>query len=298
MTFAREPKTKDENRPPDQTPIINSQSSFINLLGFTLIELLVVISIIALLMAILPPVVSRVRKQPRAVVCQANLRQWGTLMAMSVNDNDGRLTTRASSRFWELGGHFETKDIVCCPMATRFVAPVEPATAWFGGTFAAWCNQSPEAAKSPYYAHGSYGFNAYAGWDLNSPVWNDLEKRLWRTTDVRGRDRISVLLDSASGGCKSYWDGFGPSPPECDAIPTLYVRVPGRPTTYDNPECINRHSGGVNVLFLDWSVRKVGLKELWTLQWHKLYETDGPWTRAGGVRPEDWPEWMRRFKDY
>jgi len=61
---------------------------------------------------------------------------------------------------------------------------------------------------------------------------------------------------------------------------------------------MNRHDGTVNYLFLDWSVRKVGLKELWTLKWHKLYNEDGPWTRRGGVRPEDWPEWMRRFKDY
>jgi hypothetical protein len=24
----------------------------------------------------------------------------------------------------------------------------------------------------------------------------------------------------------------------------------------------------------------------------------GPWTKAGGVQPDDWPEWMRGFKDY
>jgi prepilin-type processing-associated H-X9-DG protein len=62
--------------------------------------------------------------------------------------------------------------------------------------------------------------------------------------------------------------------------------------------CINRHDGGVNSLFLDWSVRKVGLKELWKLKWHKEFNTNGPWTIAGGVKPEDWPEWMRKFKDY
>ncbi len=62
--------------------------------------------------------------------------------------------------------------------------------------------------------------------------------------------------------------------------------------------CINRHNGYTNALFLDWSVRKVGLKELWTLKWEADYDTAGRWTRAGGVRPEDWPEWMRNFKDY
>lgn len=54
----------------------------------------------------------------------------------------------------------------------------------------------------------------------------------------------------------------------------------------------------MNGLFLDWSVRKVGLKELWTLKWYKEFDTANEWTRAGGVQPEDWPEWMRGFKDY
>jgi len=62
--------------------------------------------------------------------------------------------------------------------------------------------------------------------------------------------------------------------------------------------CINRHDGGINAAFLDGSVRKVGLKELWTLKWKRQFNTAGPWTKAGGVQPEDWPQWMRGFKDY
>ena len=62
--------------------------------------------------------------------------------------------------------------------------------------------------------------------------------------------------------------------------------------------CIPRHGDYVNGLFLDWSVRPVGLKELWTLKWHRQYNTSGPWTKAGGVQPEDWPQWMRQFRDY
>jgi hypothetical protein len=49
---------------------------------------------------------------------------------------------------------------------------------------------------------------------------------------------------------------------------------------------------------MDWPARKVGLKELWALKWHRQFDTAGPWTKAGGVKPEDWPEWMRHFKDY
>jgi len=45
--------------------------------AFTLVELLVVISIISLLMAILVPALSQVRKQAKLVLCQANIRQIG-----------------------------------------------------------------------------------------------------------------------------------------------------------------------------------------------------------------------------
>jgi prepilin-type processing-associated H-X9-DG protein len=62
--------------------------------------------------------------------------------------------------------------------------------------------------------------------------------------------------------------------------------------------CQNRHDGYVNSLFLDWSVRKIGLKQLWTLKWHRDFDTCGQWTTAGGVQPEDWPKWMRGFRDY
>ena len=62
--------------------------------------------------------------------------------------------------------------------------------------------------------------------------------------------------------------------------------------------CIDRHNGAVNCLFMDGSVRGVGLKELWTLKWYRQYCTTGPWTAAGGVWTTDWPEWMRRFKDF
>jgi hypothetical protein len=51
-------------------------------------------------------------------------------------------------------------------------------------------------------------------------------------------------------------------------------------------------------LFGDASVRRTGLKELWTLKWHKEFDTSNRWTKGGGVQPEDWPQWMRRFKDY
>lgn len=279
--------------------------------GFTLIELLVVVSVVAVLMAILLPVLSRVRKQARAVACQSNLRQWGTFMAMSVNNNGGSFRSadwggqsggygptayvRPSWGLWDLSGREAGEGIVCCPMARKYVLS-ETSGLCNGGTFVAW-NGGIDTPWTPYgcgVVYGSYGFSTHVGWAWTPNVEEAAERRIWRTADVRGQDRIPVLLDSGSMWCTSYWDSFGASPPECDAIPTLCVRA----SVLGNPVCINRHSGGVNSLFMDWSVRKVGLKELWTLKWHRTYDTAGPWTKASGVKPEDWPAWMRGFKDY
>ncbi len=58
--------------------------------GFTLIELLVVIAIIAILMAILMPALQRVKEQAREMTCRGNLRQYGLVQAMYLDDNDDR----------------------------------------------------------------------------------------------------------------------------------------------------------------------------------------------------------------
>jgi len=265
-----------------------------------------VISIVVLLMALLLPSFQRARKQARAVACQANLKQWATAVALYTQDNQGRLPETHGNILWLLRGPFliegdpnkpgvyqdiNAKGIACCPMAVRpgghpgFVAsaPWGRAKGTDGSTFRAW-----EITSPPPPFRGSYGFNER----LCNPFGFNPSARLpiggVDIFSLRGRSNIPTLLDST----RPWVDSSSERRPPPRFEPSMYGVVGGLSF------CINRHNGHINVLFMDLSVRKVGLKELWTFKWHSEWDTAGPWTKAGGVQPEDWPKWMRKFKEY
>jgi len=87
MSFA--PPHRDCRRPsPSARPSTQPRRSAS---AFTLVELLVVIGIIALLISILLPSLSKAREQARSVQCLSNLRQIGMATVMYTNENRGLL---------------------------------------------------------------------------------------------------------------------------------------------------------------------------------------------------------------
>jgi prepilin-type N-terminal cleavage/methylation domain-containing protein len=270
--------------------------------GFTLIELLVVIAVLTLLVALLLPALRGARNQARAVVCRANLKQWGTIFAIFTEDNEGRLP-HSTGALWLLRGSYladgdpnkppvlhdlKTKGIGCCPMAVRvnrtnyegWIRDSSSLGSWKitytrGSKFEAWQITSPAPAF-----RGSYGVNKDRFDFSHGPAdWERLQGP--DTYSVRDTTNIPVLLDCTSWSARMSM--LGPFGHEDVRSPSF---------------CIDRHNGYINGLLMDWSARRIGLKELWTLKWSEDFDTANPWTRAGGVEPEDWPDWMSRFKDY
>ncbi|UCG49332.1 MAG: type II secretion system protein [Phycisphaerales bacterium] len=254
--------------------------------GFTLIELLVVIAIIALLMAILMPTLARAKKQAKDVICRANLKHWGLVWSMYTGDHDGYFHRgwiggatgpadtwpNAVRSYVGIGTDSNDVDFYCCPEATK---PIDQGKRLDGGVHLAWSFGGVFNHRIGDY--GSYGINS---WVCNPPRGYGSGEN-WRTPSVKGAGYVPLFLDSA-------W--YNAKPHHTDNPPFAedgFFHVVGSTV---GMFCLNRHSGAVNGLFLDWSVRKIGLKELWKLTWHKGYPTDAD--------PPVWPDWMKGFKDY
>jgi type II secretory pathway pseudopilin PulG len=241
--------------------------------------LLVVVSIIALLMALLFPALHGARRQARAVACQARLHQWAVMVHQYTSDHDGWLFYprggprndgewyRALEPYYE-NAHADRLEMLYCP-AKKFI----PGDGWV--------------------KEAGYGINGWV-YDSSRPLPPNGKPRAnlhiyWRHVDkARSPSTVPVLLDFR-------WMAGGAGCPRATTEPPAYDGASGGAMA---EFCDARHGSATNGFFMDWSVRRVGLKELWTLKWHREYNTSGPWTKRGGVLPEDWPGWMRGFRDY
>jgi len=229
----------------------------------------VVISIIALLIAILVPTLSKARRQVKAIGCRSNLKQLGLFFSMYSNNNNGSMHTASNEWPEALRSYYNKSErLSCCPMATKPVSEGgrHPFAAFSAGCRFSWLNP----AGSIY---GSYGIN---GWVCNPPsevTTNSFglpTANNWRRVNVTGSSNVPLLLDSM--WIDSYPDTTN-IPPPFDGDEYGSGPMGSKQMRFFS---INRHDGFVNGLFLDFSVRKIGLKELWKLKWHRNSDLNAP----------------------
>jgi prepilin-type N-terminal cleavage/methylation domain-containing protein len=137
-----------------------ARSSF----GFTLTELLVTIGIIAILAALLLPVLSSVKFKGRQTQCISNLRQL-TLASFTYTSDTGRPVGREAKAFpggnWmgTLLDYYKSDAVRLCPSAPLIAPHPTPGTINGQGTAEkAWVRWTSDG-KTMFY--GSFGYNAW-----------------------------------------------------------------------------------------------------------------------------------------
>ena len=241
--------------------------------AFSLVELLVVIGVIALLIAILVPVISLARKQARATACMANLQQWGQafqMYASAYNRSPPMHTAPDATEmaWWEILGEFngDVRATLVCPEAAeprdnspdpgdgvqrRYLNPRGTATS-------AWRVPTYRVAAPQWVLRGdwcgSYGMN---NWVRRFPdAFRAMEIVRFPPKDSA---RVPML-----GDC--IMSGVYPNP---TSSPPKDLQDPEQNSTL--PYCIDRHRMAINVAFLDGHVERVPLADLWKLKWSELF---------------------------
>lgn len=256
--------------------------------GFTLIELLVVIAIIALLMSLLVPGLDNAKRQAKAVICRSNLHQWALVFATYVDENEGFFISGegGSMGYWwiePLQAYYSDPRIRLCPMA------VQPYDQGGQSPFGAWNASHALGGTSSIHDYGSYGPN---GWACNPvPGADSVHGRApvqhyWRSPNVKGAGSAPLFLDAL------WVDAW---PRQTDEPPPLESWLLDEVNKHEMRRfCVNRHNAAINGLFADFSVRKIGLKQLWKLKWHREYDLTAPPPAAW----DDPTHWMYGMKDY
>jgi prepilin-type N-terminal cleavage/methylation domain-containing protein/prepilin-type processing-associated H-X9-DG protein len=235
--------------------------------GFTLIELLIVIGIIAVLAALLLPVLVRSKAEGQSAVCKSNLRQLGISLQMYVSENhsypESRFQTKPlvpswSERFWLAKLERERLGIAPATNFTQEAAWRCPAAQWSASLLLGFANQVAGDFPSSYgynddRSAGSgardytnkFGLQGHYVPDFSLPMPAALMEASFRPVM---ESEVAVPSDMMAIG-------------DCFSGTALFERRPIEMFKEDG-NVLTRHHGKANVVFCDGHVESPTLKFL------------------------------------